>query len=154
MVYHCNIFLSSSFITESRVLCRYRRKETLNQITLKVYFSRHFKILIFASCDKLTFQFDQSDLRKWDSWSHCVFLSVQVYMYLDVSPSWTSWLTSYKLHVSKWLGNKSGATEGRAAAQLRCFTQRRICPGADLEMYLTQEKLQLDLRISHQHTNS
>lgn len=121
MLYHCDIFLSSSLITEPRVLCRYRRKETLNQINLKVYFSRPFQILIFASYDKWTFQFDQTYLRKWDAWSHFVFLSVQVH--LDVSASWTSWLTSYKFPLSKWPGKKSGATAGKAAAQLPCFFQ-------------------------------
>lgn len=131
MLYHCNIFLSSNLVTESRVLYRYSRKETFNQINLKVYFSRPFQILIFTSCDKLTFEFDKTDLRKWDWWSCCVFfLPVQVYlciwMYLGVSPLRTSWLTSYKPHVSKWLDNKSAT--GKAANSAPMFQTQENLP--------------------------
>lgn len=83
MLYHFNIFLFSSLIRESRVLCRYRRKGTLNLISLKVYFSRPFNIIIFASCDKLIFQIDQTDLRRWYSWLYWFPLCSG--MYLDVS---------------------------------------------------------------------
>lgn len=64
------------------------------------------------------------------------FLPVQVYlciwMSLGVSPLKTSWLTSYKLHVSDWIIR---VLQERLQTQLPCFRHKRICPGTDINAF-------------------
>lgn len=86
MLYHFNIFLSSSLIREPRVLCRYRRKNTLNLINVKGYFRRPLTysslLPVTHGPFRLTKVTSGNGIRDYTD-----FLSARVctWMYLDVS---------------------------------------------------------------------